>query len=97
MCEVGIKQGCTASTTIFKLITYVIMNSIEEKGVEYEVQGIKLSSLFFADDSLAVARNEEAARINLEIIIETSRKFGLEINKEKSNILVYNGNGSTKD
>ena len=89
--NVGIKQGCTASTTFFKLITYVIMNSIENKGIEYEVEGIKLSTMFFADDSLALAKTEEATKKNLDLIIETSRRFGLEINKEKSNILIYNG------
>ena len=59
--NVGIKQGCTASTTFFKLITYVIMNSVDEKGTKYEVEGINLSTLFFADDSLALAKTEEAA------------------------------------
>ena len=88
--NVGIKQGCTASTTFFKLITYVIMKSIEENGNEYEVEGMKIGSLFFADDSLGIAKNEKDARENLKIIIETSRKFGLEVNKEKSNILIYN-------
>ena len=88
--NVGIKQGCTASTTFLKLITYVIMKSIEENGNEYEVEGMKIGSLFFADDSLGIAKNEKDARENLKIIIETSRKFGLEVNKEKSNILIYN-------
>ena len=28
----GIKQGCTRSTTIFKLITYKIMKKLEREG-----------------------------------------------------------------
>ena len=32
----------------------------------------------------------EEARENLEIITNTSREFGLEINREKSNILIFN-------
>ena len=28
----GIKQGCTGSTTIFKLITYTIIDKIEREG-----------------------------------------------------------------
>ena len=58
----GIKQGCTASTTLFKIITYKIMSSIEEKGDEYEVDNQKISTLFFADDSLAMAKNLESAK-----------------------------------
>ena len=49
-----------------------------------------LSLLFFADDSLAMARTLEAAKKNLNIIIEESRRYGLEINKEKSSVLIYN-------
>ena len=86
----GIKQGCTASTTLFKIVTFKIMNGIELKGIEYEIEGQKITTLFFADDSLAMARTLEAARKNLRIIEEESRKYGLELNKEKSSILVYN-------
>ena len=86
----GIKQGCTASTTLFKIITYKIMSSIEEKGDEYEVDNQKISTLFFADDSLAMAKNLESAKKNLKIITEASKYYGLEINKDKSSILVYN-------
>ena len=86
----GIKQGFTASTTLFKIITYKIMNSIEEKGDEYEIDGQKISTLFFADDSLAMAKNIASAQKNLKIIIEARKYYGLEINKEKSSILVYN-------
>merc|ERR1712240_381774 len=35
----GIKQGCTASTTLFKIVTFKIMNSIELKGIEYDIEG----------------------------------------------------------
>ena len=86
----GIKQGCTASTTLFKIVTFKIMNSIELRGIEYEIEGQKITTLFFADDSLAMARTLEAAKKNLRIIEEESRKYGLELNKEKSSILVYN-------
>ena len=61
----------------------MIMKSVEEKGAKYEIDGQNLSTLFFADDSLAMARTIEAAKKNLEIITEESRKFGLEINKGK--------------
>ena len=86
----GIKQGCTASTTLFKIVTFKIMNSVELRGIEYEIEGQKITTLFFADDSLAMARTLEAAKKNLRIIEEESRKYGLELNKEKSSILVYN-------
>ena len=93
----GVKQGCTASTVFFKIITYIIMSKVEEKGIEYEVDGLNISTLFFADDSMALAKTEKAAKKNLEIIIEESKKFGLEINKEKSNIIIFNDEKDTRE
>ena len=85
----GIKQGCTASTVFFKMITYEIMKKLEEEGEEFMVENIKINSSFFADDSIIIARNIEKIRTNLKIIAEVSKTFGLVINEEKSNIMIY--------
>ena len=37
-----------------------------------------------------LANSIEDAENNLKLVIEISRKFGLEINKEKSNVLIFN-------
>ena len=66
----GIKQGCTVSTTLFKLVTYMIMNSLEKKGVQYRIDNLRLSSSFFADDSIAIAKTKEEAKTNLKVITE---------------------------
>ena len=50
----GIKQGCTASTELFKIITFEIMRKLEEEGDTPEIDGIKINSLFFADDSILI-------------------------------------------
>ena len=63
----GIKQGCTVSTTLFKLITYMIMSVLEKSGVQYWIDNLSLSSIFFADDSIAIAKTEEEAKKNLKI------------------------------
>ena len=53
------------------------------------VENIKINSSFFADDSIIIARNIEKTRTNLKIIAEVSKTFGLVINEEKSNIMIY--------
>ena len=58
----GIKQGCTGSTTIFKLITYKIIDKIEREGKGFENSHIKLGALFFADDGLVIASNIDEAK-----------------------------------
>ena len=84
-CHKGAGEGSSphTSTTLFKIVTFKIMNSLEVRGIEYEVEGQKITTLFFADDSLAMAKTIEAARRNLRIIEEESRKYELELNKEK--------------
>ena len=86
----GIRLGCTGSSVLFKLITYMIMNELDQKGRGYKDENFALKSLFFADDALLLSHSLEEARENLEIITNTSREFGLEINREKSNILIFN-------
>ena len=93
----GIKQGCTGSTTLFKLITYEIIKEMEKHGECLEIDGTTLNSLFFADDSLTMADTKENAEKNLKILKRVSESFGLKINKEKSKILVYNSKEEIKE
>ena len=37
-----------------------------------------------------MANSVEDAKNNLKIVIQVSREFGLEINKEKSNVMIFN-------
>ena len=86
----GIKQGCPLSTTLFKIITYIILNELEEKGIGFEIDDIILLALFFADDSLLIADSIENAQHNIRILTEASKKFGLNVNENKCKILVFN-------
>ena len=92
----GIKQGCTASTVFFKLITYEIMKEIEEKGEKFELEDININSLFFADDSILIAKTIEATKKNLEIIKNISKKFGLIVNEKKSKIMIFKNRGKIR-
>ena len=86
----GIRKGCTGSTTLSKLITYMIIKKINEGGRGFSNELIKLGVLFFADDALVLADNLEDARFNIRILVEIGKKCGLDINKDKSSILIYN-------
>ena len=86
----GIKQGCTGSTTFFKLITYMIMSRLEKDGKGVQIDNLNIHSLFYADDSLTLSSSIKNAQHNIKIMKEVSKTFGLEINKEKSKILLFN-------
>ena len=86
----GIRQGCTGSTTLSRLITYIIIKEINEGGRGFGNDLIKLGALFFADDALVLADSLEDERFNIRILVEIGKKGGLDINKDKSSILIYN-------
>ena len=86
----GIRQGCTGSTLLFKLITYIIMEKLEKEGKGYKNELFILSSLFFADDGLILTENLQAAVDTIGMLIQISKECGLDLNKEKSNIIMYN-------
>lgn len=86
----GIKQGCTGSTTLFKIITYIIIEEMEKYGRGYHDLELSIIALFFADDGLILANSLNDAIRNLRFITHCAARFGLLINKEKSNFLVMN-------
>ena len=86
----GIKQGCTVSTTIFKLITYEIIEELQKKAKGFRNFKFNLQALFFADDALLLSHTEEDTEANIKIIKEKSEEYGLDLNLTKCNIIIYN-------
>ena len=72
----GIRQGCIASTVFFELITYIIIEELEGRGVVFEVDVIGINSLWYADDSIVVSNTVEGARRNLEVVREIGGILG---------------------
>ena len=79
----GIKQGCSISTLLFKLITYNIIEELEEKGIMYEVSDYKGNSIWLADDTTLIANSKENLEKNIMVLKEAAQKYGLEINMKK--------------
>ena len=68
----------------------MIISELNRRGTGYRDENVNIESLYFADDGLLLANSVEDAKNNLKIIIQVSREFGLEINKEKSNVMIFN-------
>ena len=62
----GIRQGCTGSTFFFKIVTFIILERLEEMGVMFKIDDIEISSLWFCDDTTMIANSIEAASKNLK-------------------------------
>ena len=86
----GIRQGCTASNVIFKLITYKVIEAIGRKIDGVQVGGVRVRSLFFADDGLLMTGSIEEARKGIREMKQIAAKFGLEMNVSKSQCMMFN-------
>ena len=86
----GIKQGCTGSATLFKMLTYKIMEYIDNRSPGFHNHHFKISSLFFADDGLLLNHSIQEAEMSIEALTEIGKKYGLEINKGKSHVIIFN-------
>ena len=86
----GIRHGCMGSTSIFKLVTYEIMQDLEKLDKGYKDDNFNITSLFFADNGMLLASSIEDAEKVIEQVIKTGRENGLEINKGKCEIIIFN-------
>ena len=61
------------------------------------MDGIRLISVWFADDSLLLANSIEAARTNIKIVKKVARGLGLEVNEAKSKVLIIKGRKEVRE
>ena len=68
------------------------MNELDQRERGYIDEKFALKSVFFANDVVLLSNSIEEIKenIGLQIITDTSKKFGLEINLEKSSIILFN-------
>lgn len=77
----GIRQGCTGSTTLFKLITYAIMKKLKE-GRGFNNTNIHINSLFLLINFYCCHTIDGAQR-SFSLLTELNRKCGLEKKKKQ--------------
>ena len=68
----------------------MIMAEVDKRGKGYNDEHISLKSLFFDDDVLMLSHSLKDAKDNVNIITQISREYGLEINSEKSCVMIFN-------
>ena len=87
----GIRQGCCISTLLFKMVTFTIIDDLREMGKKYQIGEFMDNSLWLADDATLIADSLPNLLELLEILKETGKKNGLEINIEKTKIMKIRG------
>ena len=87
----GIRQGCSISTLLFKMVTFTIIEELKEKADIYSIREYNGNSLWLADDATIIATNEKSAKKALEALEVAGGKCGLELSEEKTKILRIRG------
>ena len=92
--EVGLRQGCILSPTLFTIFIDSLARKVKEigGGANYKYSrnnNIEVSLLLFADDIVLMAESEQALQNMLRVVSEESRKYRFKFNKDKSNVMIF--------
>ena len=83
----GVRQGCCMSSILFNTYGEYLM-----KEALAEVEGFKIwrrimNKVRFADDTAIIAKTQKALQDSVNRLVDTGRKYGMEINIDKSQVI----------
>ena len=83
----GVRQGDSLSPTLFSLFLNDLAVDIKDLDAGVMLSGICLSILLYADDIVLMAPTPEKLQIMLDTVAKWCRKWGMQININKTQIL----------
>ena len=92
----GVKQGDVLSPTLFNLFINGLINDLDNSSIDpVSVGDVKVTSLMYADDIILLSESQEGLQKSLDILNNFCSSWKLEVNKQKSKIIVFNSNGKS--
>merc|ERR1712033_141087 len=86
----GIRQGCCISTLLFKMVTFKIIDKLRNEKL-FKMRKFNENSIWLADDATLIADSLKTLKELLECLSRAGGEYGLQINKDKTNIMRIRG------
>ena len=87
--EIGVRQGCVLSPTLFSIYINGLAKEIAESGMGIEVGGRKIAILMYADDIVITTDSQADLMKGMEIATKWGRKWRCSYNQKKSQVVVF--------
>jgi len=100
LCKVGTRQGCMLSPTLFIIYLNIFLSECKEAkcmGIYMDEQFDNLMSLLYADDAVELGDTVIRLQRLLNQLDLFCAKWGLNVNLEKSKIIVFRNGGKLRD
>ena len=87
--NMGVKQGCVLSPTLFSVYVIDLANEINNLRCGVSFDDINISILLYADGIALITPNEMALQRMLNVLLEWSYKWRININEKKTKALQF--------
>ena len=87
--NIGVKQGCKVSPTLFSLYVNDLADKIKSLNCGIDVDGYQLSILLYADDIALLSPCEESLQTMLNAVNEWCANWKVTLNQEKTKIVQF--------
>jgi hypothetical protein len=92
-CNIGVKQGCPLSPTLFGIYIDKLEDCLEKEGcVGPTLTGIVINLLLYADDIILMARSPHDLENQLRILKDFCSNMGMTVNTDKTKVMIIKSN-----
>ena len=94
-CDVGVKQGCMLSPTLFNLYISDLVETLAYKSAGSKINNEKINCLLYADDLVLFSETSNGLQDLLKSLDIYAKDNELTVNTSKTKIMIFNNNGKT--
>ena len=91
--NIGVKQGCVLSPTLFKIFISDISKIFNESCSPVKLYDERINCLMFADDAVLLSETPEGLQHTLGKVKDYCDNWHLKINTDKTKVMIFNKSG----